>query len=84
MKKLNDKKKKTIAVVCGGDGTVTWVVEQFVKHGIDPMQNPLAIVPIGTGNDFSRCLRWGPVKTMLIEHDYRSLKKLIRKWIHAK
>lgn len=73
-----------MAVVCGGDGTVTWVISEFAKYSIDPMSTPLSIIPLGTGNDFSRSLFWGGEKTMLMEYNYRSLKKLIRKWINAK
>ena len=83
LKELNDKKQKTIAIVCGGDGTVMWVIGEFIKYKIDPMKTPIAIIPLGTGNDFSRALGWGPQKTMLLEKNYKSLKKLIRKWLNA-
>ena len=61
-----------------------WVVECFVEYDIDPMKVPIGIIPLGTGNDFSRNLNWGGEKTALLENNYRSLKKLIRKWLHAK
>lgn len=50
--------------MCGGDGTVIWVVELIAKHGIDTDNIVFTIIPIGTGNDFSRCLGWGgsPIK----------------------
>ena len=48
-----------IAVICGGDGTVMWVVSELAKHGIDPNAVLLSIIPLGTGNDFSRNLGWG-------------------------
>ena len=46
-------KGKVVAIISGGDGTVLWVVSLVGKQGID-LNNP-----IGTGNDFSRCLGWG-------------------------
>lgn len=66
LKKINSKKLKTIAIVCGGDGTVMWVMKQFERYGINPLETPVGIIPTGTGNDFSRCLNWGAEKTMLI------------------
>ena len=49
----------TRVIVCGGDGTVMWVVEELVKHQIDLTRCPIGIIPFGTGNDFSRVLGWG-------------------------
>lgn len=66
LRKLNEQGLKTVAVICGGDGTVVWVVNEFANEGIDPMQTPLVVVPLGTGNDFSRNLNWGGEKTMLL------------------
>jgi diacylglycerol kinase (ATP) len=52
-------KGKVTAIICGGDGTVLWVVSLVGKQGIDLTKVTFCIVPIGTGNDFSRCLGWG-------------------------
>jgi len=53
-------------LVCGGDGTVTWILQEieacraeglFDSSEGDP---PIGIVPAGTGNDLARSLGWGP------------------------
>jgi diacylglycerol kinase (ATP) len=62
LKKLRDANQAgmhCIVIVCGGDGTVMWVVEQIVKMKINIHDIPVGIIPIGTGNDFSRALGWG-------------------------
>lgn len=49
------------ALGCGGDGTIGWILQEADKMGIHNCQ--LAMLPLGTGNDLSRILGWGPAFT---------------------
>lgn len=52
----------TRLLVCGGDGTVTWILTALdhcaeLEDMLETM--PVGIVPLGTGNDLARSLGWG-------------------------
>ena len=47
-------------LVCGGDGTVSWIISAL--DSMDLKQHkwpPIAILPLGTGNDLARIHGWG-------------------------
>uniref|UniRef100_A0A8C6NFP2 Diacylglycerol kinase n=1 Tax=Melopsittacus undulatus TaxID=13146 RepID=A0A8C6NFP2_MELUD len=45
-------------LVCGGDGSVGWVLSEIDALGLH-QQCQLGVLPLGTGNDLARVLGWG-------------------------
>ncbi|KRX77756.1 putative diacylglycerol kinase K06A1.6 [Trichinella sp. T6] len=47
-------------LVCGGDGTVSWVFSSLDAMKIPSSRYPpIGIIPLGTGNDLSQTMGWG-------------------------
>mmetsp|Transcript_2206 Transcript_2206/g.4455 ORF Transcript_2206/g.4455 Transcript_2206/m.4455 type:complete len:1021 (-) Transcript_2206:1848-4910(-) len=47
-------------LVCGGDGTVSWIISALDSLNLQQRKwPPIAILPLGTGNDLARVHGWG-------------------------
>lgn len=66
-----------VIVICGGDGTIMWSVEESIKAGIDLSTVLFVTVPIGTGNDFSKSIGWGGSPLRFTDQNILPLKKRI-------
>mmetsp|Transcript_96195 Transcript_96195/g.170787 ORF Transcript_96195/g.170787 Transcript_96195/m.170787 type:complete len:455 (-) Transcript_96195:40-1404(-) len=77
--------KPVRVVVGGGDGTVMWADTEATKHGIDtPTQVQFGIMPLGTGNDFSRVAGWGGNNPCNVEdNDWALLTRMVKQWMAA-
>jgi len=89
--KLKDALQRTApapirVVVGGGDGTVMWADSEATKHGIHtPSQILFGIVPLGTGNDFSRVAGWGGKNPSgFLDNDCKGLRRMVRRWVQAR
>jgi len=72
-------------LVCGGDGTVSWIIATLEKMKLKRKWPPIAILPLGTGNDLARIHGWGggynnePLDTIL-EDVADSYVSLLDRW----
>lgn len=67
-------------IICGGDGTIHWVMNELTKHDLDLRSVAFGVLPIGTGNDFCRSIGWNPDKA---DFTLKGLIKQLGEWEEA-
>ncbi|NXR65012.1 DGKD kinase, partial [Rhadina sibilatrix] len=72
-------------LVCGGDGSVGWVLSEIDALGLHK-QCQLGVLPLGTGNDLARVLGWGGLcdddtqLLQILEKLERATTKMLDRW----
>ncbi|KAJ7392786.1 hypothetical protein OS493_010445 [Desmophyllum pertusum] len=72
-------------LVCGGDGSVGWVMNEVDQRNLS-CQCQLGVLPLGTGNDLSRVLGWGTsfvddnAVTQFLQHLERAKAAVLDRW----
>ncbi|XP_075752658.1 diacylglycerol kinase kappa isoform X2 [Pelodiscus sinensis] len=72
-------------LVCGGDGSVGWVLSEIDALGLHK-QCQLGVLPLGTGNDLARVLGWGSLcdddtqLLQVLEKLERASTKMLDRW----
>ncbi|XP_075055866.1 diacylglycerol kinase eta isoform X1 [Mixophyes fleayi] len=72
-------------LVCGGDGSVGWVLSEIDKLSLHK-QCQLGVLPLGTGNDLARVLGWGGAcdddtqLPQILEKLERASTKMLDRW----
>ncbi|XP_058886277.1 diacylglycerol kinase eta-like isoform X3 [Acipenser ruthenus] len=72
-------------LVCGGDGSVGWVLSEIDKLNLHK-QCQLGVLPLGTGNDLARVLGWGAScdddtqLPQILEKLERASTKMLDRW----
>lgn len=72
-------------LVCGGDGSVGWVMNEVDQMNLST-QCQLGVLPLGTGNDLSRVLGWGTsfdddnAVTQFLQHLERAKAAVLDRW----
>ncbi|XP_070616190.1 LOW QUALITY PROTEIN: diacylglycerol kinase kappa [Erythrolamprus reginae] len=72
-------------LVCGGDGSVGWVLSEIDSLGLHK-QCQLGVLPLGTGNDLARVLGWGSLcdddtqLLQVLEKLERATSKMLDRW----